>query len=87
MSANDQRVLRAVAKALERWDGYIPHGPSDHVAIKRLQAAGLVRSIGDGVCYDCDTDAHRRAPVELPAYALTDDGRDVARKLDGRGAQ
>ncbi len=75
MTANDLRVLRAVSEACEKFDGFIPHGPRDWVAVKRLRAAGLVQYHGEAVCQDCDTEAHRFEPVELSAFTITDAGR------------
>lgn len=53
MTKNDQRVLREIRQAVQDWDGYGPHGAADWTAVRRLLAAGLIRSEGVAECQSC----------------------------------
>lgn len=68
LTKNDRRVLADIVSVCERIDGYMPHGSSDHVAIRRLEDAGLVVCEGIAECEECD--AH-----EGGYFILTDAGK------------
>lgn len=70
LSANDQRVLDSMRQLPPDLDGWAPHGRRDWVAVYRLLAANLIQHAGVGVCMDCDNEAHRREPTELPMFVL-----------------
>jgi len=74
LSANSQRVLDAIRNASPEWDGWAPHGAADWTGVVRLLAANLIMNVGMGVCYDCDTEAHRREPTEVPLFRLVEAG-------------
>ena len=79
MTRNDARVLAfACAAPSKGWDGFAPHGASDWKAVRRLETAGLISYVGQGICDDCDTAAHRREPTEVGLYAATDAGQRLA---------
>ena len=68
-SGNDMRVMRAAVDALKYFDGLMPHGSADWIALRRLVARGHAECIGDGVCETCP-DAH-----DGQLFRLTDAGR------------
>ena len=74
LSANSQRVLEAIRNASPEWDGWAPHGSADWTGVCRLLAANLIIHVGMGVCEDCDTEAHRREPTEVPLFRLAPEG-------------
>jgi hypothetical protein len=53
LTANDKRVLRAIEVTCQDLDGFIPHGASDWLAARRLQAKGLATSTDFGMCETC----------------------------------
>ena len=54
LTENDRRVLEATEYARQHWDGFAPHGSRDWVAIKRLEAEGLIELEADfGTCQTC----------------------------------
>jgi hypothetical protein len=55
LTKNDQRVLDAVAQASGRWDGFMPHGSADHLAIRRLLKFNLVSYYDEGMCETCSS--------------------------------
>jgi hypothetical protein len=70
-SKNDLRVIEGVRTASMEWDGYCPHGQRDWTAIRRLEKAGVVESIGCGVCQSCDTQSHRDSPTDVEIFRFT----------------
>ena len=65
LSGNDLRVLRAVEYACGEWDGFIPHGASDWMAIRRLEQESLVEQCDDyGSCQTCGRE-HESAMYRL----------------------
>lgn len=54
LTANDKRVLRAIAEAEQHYDGFAPHGAANWVAIKRLVKWNLVFYADFGTCETCD---------------------------------
>ena len=56
LSANDRKVLAAMEDACTRFDGYMPHGASSWLGVRRLCKAGLIESIGFARCEDCSGD-------------------------------
>lgn len=91
MTQNDIRVLSSIGRICQDvdgdypdFDGWAPHGSADSVAVCRMLRAGLIRSVGWGVCMDCDSSRHQREPTEVPLYVLTDAGRAALDELEGR---
>lgn len=86
MTPNDRRVLSSIGRIADGdcpdFDGWAPHGSADSVAVQRLLRSGLIRSVGWGVCMDCDSPRHRREPTEVPLYILTDAGRAALDALE-----
>jgi hypothetical protein len=64
LSPNDRRVLDAIKRACDEWDGFAPHGSGDWIAIRRLCVAGLIVELDGGVCQSCSE------PHDTPLFAL-----------------
>lgn len=70
LTKNDLNVLTQVRCAQGVWDGFAPHGAREHLAIRRLIAAGLVESIGIAECQSCDE------PHDAEGFVTTSEGED-----------
>lgn len=71
LTPNDRRVLDAIDVACGEYDGFMPHGARDWVAIRRLERAGMVESTDFATCCTC-AEGH-----EGWAYTLTKKGEQV----------
>ena len=73
-------LLEAIRYACDEWDGFVPHGPGEQSALRRLLRHGLVVQDGSGVCMTC-SEQH-----EGPIYVLTSAGRDALERGHREGA-
>lgn len=69
LSTNAQKTLERVVAIPKDWDGWIPHGPGDFAAIRKLEDADLVEFVDFGGCEDCaqhsgkDAQLYKAAPL------------------------
>ena len=67
-------LLEAIRYAYDEWDGFVPHGPGEQSALRRLMRDGLVAQNGSGVGMLC-SEQH-----DGPIFILTNAGRDARKQ-------